>query len=118
MARAMERAEAERLDAADPIAWLRDRFVIDDEGQVYLVGNSLGRLPRATVPALEAAVREGWGRRLVGAWHDWIEVGQEVGDRLGQALLGAAPGQVTVSDSTTVNLYKLASAALDARPGR
>jgi kynureninase len=118
MAQPTGRAEAERLDAADPIAWLRDRFVIDDPRELYLAGNSLGRLPRATAPALEAAVRDGWGRRLVGAWHDWIEVCQEVGDRLGEALLGAAPGQVAVSDSTTVNLYKLASAALDARPGR
>ena len=114
----MNRAEAERLDQQDAIGWLRDRFVIDDPGLIYLDGNSLGRLPRATVAAVEEAMCAGWGNRLVRAWHDWIDVGQRVGDRLGDALLGAAPGQVAISDSTSVNLYKLAAAALDARPGR
>lgn len=114
----MDREQAERLDAEDPIAWLRDRFVIDDEDLIYLDGNSLGRLPRATAAAVEEAMRAGWGGRLVQAWQDWIDVGQRVGDRLGEALLGAAAGQVAVGDSTSVNLYKLATAALDTRPGR
>ena len=114
----MNRAEAERLDEQDAIGWLRDRFVIDDPDLIYLDGNSLGRLPKATVSAVDEAMCAGWGNRLVRAWHDWIDVGQQVGDRLGEVLLGAAPGQVAISDSTSVNLYKLATAALDARPGR
>jgi len=114
----VKRAEAEHLDAKDSIGWLRDRFVIDDPELIYLDGNSLGRLPKATVAAVEEAMCAGWGNRLVRAWHDWIDVSQRVGDRLGQAMLGAAPGQVAVSDSTSVNLYKLATAALDTRPGR
>src|SRR5262249_25618344 len=114
----VKRAEAERLDAEDPIGWLRDHFVIDDPGLIYLDGNSLGRLPKSTVAAVNEAMRAGWGSRLGRAWHDWIDVGQRVGDHLGKKLLGAAPGQVAVSDSTSVNLYKLATAALDTRPGR
>ena len=96
----------------------RDRFVIDDE-LVYLDGNSLGRLPRATVERLRDVVAEQWGERLIRAWDEgWMELPVELGDRLGAAALGAAPGQVVVADSTTVCFYKLASAALDARPGR
>jgi kynureninase len=114
----LERAGAERLDALDPIAWLRERFVIDEPDVIYLDGNSLGRLPRATVPVVEEALYRGWGHRLVGSWHDWLDLGQRIGDRLGSALLGAAPGQVAVGDSTSVNLYKLASAALGARADR
>ena len=114
----MDREQAERLDAEDPIAWLRDRFVIDDEHLIYLDGNSLGRLPKDTVAAVNTGMRAGWGGRLVRAWQEWIDVGQRVGDRLGEALLGAGVGQVAVGDSTSVNLYKLATAALDTRPGR
>jgi kynureninase len=114
----LERAEAERLDSADDLAWLRDRFVIDEDGPLYLDGNSLGRLPRATVDAVGALLREGWGSGLVRSWLGWMERAERVGDELGRALLGAAPGQVAISDSTTVNLYKLATAALEARPRR
>ena len=113
-----DRTVAERLDAEDPIGWLRDRFVVDDPGLLYLDGNSLGRLPAATVTAMTDAVQQTWGHQLVRMWQEWIDVGQRVGDRLGQTLLGAAPGQVAVADSTSVNLYKLAAAALDARPDR
>jgi kynureninase len=113
-----DRSAAERLDAADPIGWLRERFVIDDQDLIYLDGNSLGRLPADTIPAVQRALSQDWGRDLVRAWHEWIDVGQQAGDLLGSAFLGAAPGQVAVSDSTSVNLYKLAAAALDARPGR
>ncbi len=115
---ALERSEAERLDAADEIAWLRDRFVIDDPGLIYLDGNSLGRMPRATPELVAEAMRDGWGSRLVGVWEGWVDVGQRIGGRLGEVLLGAGGGQVALSDPTTVNLYKLAAAALDARPDR
>ena len=114
----MDRDEAERLDAADPLGWLRDRFVIEEAGPLYLDGNSLGRLPRVTVAAVRRLLDEGWGAGLVRSWPEWMEHAERVGDRLGEALLGAASGQVAVSDSTSVNLYKLAAAALDARPER
>ncbi|MEY2568336.1 MAG: kynureninase [Actinomycetota bacterium] len=112
------RADAARLDEQDPLAGFRDRFVIDDEDLVYLDGNSLGRLPRATRGRLLRAVDEEWGRGLVTSWSSWVDLATDVGDRLGAAVLGAAPGQTLVSDSTSVNLYKLAVSALDARPGR
>lgn len=114
-----DRTEAERLDREDPLAQFRDRFVIDDPELIYLDGNSLGRLPRRSVERLGTMVEQEWGRRLIRAWNErWIDLPARVGDLLGRHLLGAAPGQVVVSDSTSVNLYKLAVAALDARPGR
>jgi kynureninase len=115
----LTRAHAEALDAADPLAAFRERFVLEAEGddRIYLDGNSLGRLPRETATRLAAQVEE-WGERLVGGWPDWIELPTRVGDRLAESVLGARPGEVLVCDSTTVNLYKLAHAGLDARPGR
>jgi kynureninase len=113
----LSRKAAEALDASDPLGEFRARFVIDP-ALTYLDGNSLGCLPRATVARLEAVVEQ-WGRRGVRAWDDgWLELPLEVGDRLGTAALGAAPGQTVVGDSTTVCFYKLAAAALEARPGR
>jgi len=114
----MDRCDVERLDADDPLSWMRDRFVVDDAGPLYLDGNSLGRLPKATVAAVEGALRDGWGSGLVRSWMGWMEEAERVGEALGRELLGAAPGQVAISDSTSVNLYKLAAAALDARPDR
>lgn len=98
------------------MAALRAEFDISDVGPIYLDGNSLGRPPRSTVAAIVAAAAE-WADRLVGGWEDWIDLPAQVGDRLGR-LIGAGPGQVLVCDSTTVNLYKLAAAALAARPER
>lgn len=112
------REEAAALDRSDPLAAFRDRFVIDDDGPVYVDGNSLGRLPKSTVDRLHHVVVEEWGRGLVGSWATWIERATAVGDRLAAAVLGARPGEVVVGDSTTVQLYKGAVAALDARPGR
>ena len=86
--------------------------MIDDPDTIYLDGNSLGRLPVATRDRLAALVDQ-WGSWLVRAWHDWIDLPARVGDELAEAALGARPGEVIVSDSTTVNLFKLASAALD-----
>jgi kynureninase len=110
-----ERARA--LDAADPLAAFRDRFVIADPELVYLDGNSLGRLPVATRERLRRAVDVEWGEDLIRGWDRWISLGREVGDVLA-GVLGAAPGEVVLADSTSVNLYKLAVAACDARPGR
>ncbi|MFJ9968323.1 kynureninase [Streptomyces avermitilis] len=112
------RAAAEELDAADPLAEFRERFVITDPELIYLDGNSLGRLPAATPELLREVVEEGWGGGLVRSWQDWIDWGARLGDRLAEHVLGARPGEVVVSDSTSVNLYKLAGAALDAAPGR
>ncbi|MGH3379279.1 MAG: kynureninase [Actinoallomurus sp.] len=114
----LSREGAVALDAADPIASLRDAFVRDEPGLIYLDGNSLGRLPKVTAERVARAVRDEWGRGLIRSWRRWVDLPFQVGDLIGSSLVGAAPGQVVVSDSTTVNLYKLAVAALDARPGR
>ena len=110
------RAQAGEADRADPLAAFRDDFVIDPAGPIYLDGNSLGRQSRATAAASKALL-DAWASDLVTAWEGWADLPGAVGDRIGQ-LIGAAPGQVVVSDSTTVNLHKLAVAAIDARPGR
>ena len=112
----IDRAHAERLDDADPLAPFRERFVIDDPDLLYLDGNSLGRLPIATRERLRAAVDQ-WGSELVSGWHEWIELPERAGDLLAKDVLGARAGEVIVTDSTTVNLFKLASAVLDTRPG-
>ncbi len=113
-----DREYAQELDRADPLAGFRDRFVLPDPGLRYFDGNSLGRLPRASVDRLAHVVTEEWGRGLIRSWSAWIETSRRVGDLIGAVVVGARPGEVVLSDSTTVNLYKLAAAALDARPGR
>ncbi len=113
-----DRSYAADLDAADPLAGFRDRFVREDPSLIYLDGNSLGPLPRATQARIAEVVGQEWGAGLVRSWHRWIALPGQAGDLLGKHLVGAAAGQVAVCDSTTVNLYKLACAALDARPGR
>ena len=107
------------LDGADPLAHFRDRFVIDDDLVAYLDGNSLGRLPRATLERLTAFVREEWGGRLIRGWAEsWVDLPVTVGDELGAALLGAAPGQTVIADSTSVCIFKLLHAAAGIRPDR
>ena len=107
------------LDAADTLAACRDRFVIDDDLVAYLDGNSLGRLPKATVERLTGFIRQEWGSRLIRGWDDsWVDLPVTVGDELGTALLGAAPGQTIIADSTSVNIYKLLHAAAGIRPDR
>jgi len=113
---ARERAEA--LDAADPLGRWRDRFVVADPELVYFDGNSLGRLPIATRDRLSRVIDQEWGADLIRSWEHWIDLPTTVGDRIAASVLGARPGEVLVTDSTTVNFYRLASAALDARPGR
>jgi kynureninase len=112
------REDAVELDRGDVLAEFREQFVFAD-ASIYLDGNSLGRLPRATAERLERVVGVQWGERLIGSWNEgWLELPLVVGDQIGAAVLGAAPGQVVVADSTTVCFYKLAAAALDARQGR
>jgi kynureninase len=104
------------VTAADPLAAFRDRFVVDDPDLCYLAGNSLGRLPRATVERLRRVVADEWGGGLVRSWEEWIDLPTRVGDAIG-ALLGAAPGSVVVADSTTVNLHAVLTAACTVRDG-
>ncbi len=116
MAGPLSREHAAALDAADALAGFRERFVNTDPERIYLDGNSLGRLPVATRDRLRELTEE-WGDRLVSGWPDWIDAPTRVGDALAAGVLGAQPGEVVVADSTTVNLFKLCSAALDLRPG-
>ncbi|SNC64422.1 Kynureninase [Kytococcus aerolatus] len=117
------RARAAELDAADPLAGYRERFVPMGEGQgaeagevfAYLDGNSLGRPLKAAGEALQDIVAGAWGTRLIRSWDEqWMELPLRLGDRVGQVALSAAAGQVVVADSTTVMLYKLLRAGLDA----
>jgi len=114
----IDRAHAESLDAGDPLGHLADRFVVDDPELIYLDGNSLGRLPRSTLARLAAVAEHEWGSGLIRSWDTWIDLPARCGDLIARSLLGAEPGEVVVSDSTSVNLYKLAVAALDAQSGR
>jgi kynureninase len=117
----MSSQPASQLDAADPLARFRSRFVAADDPSVvaYLDGNSLGRPLTVTGERLAAFVAGEWGRGLIRSWDDaWMAEPVTVGDRLAEVALGAAPGQVIVADSTTVLLYKLIVAGVGARPGR
>ena len=108
----MNRDDLVTLDAEDPLAPLRDLFTLP-EGVIYLDGNSLGALPRATADRLREVVTREWGEGLIGSWntHDWIGLPSRVGDKIAR-LIGAGPGEVVVADSTSVNLYKVLSSAL------
>ena len=115
MAGVTDRAQAEALDAADPLAGFRARFELGGEREIYLDGNSLGRLPVATRQRVLAVFDE-WSSEIVSGWPRWIDLPLTAGDALG-ALIGAAPGEVVATDSTTVNLYKLVQAAVSLRGG-
>lgn len=110
--------DAAGLDAADPLRPFRDRFVLDDGPLAYLDGNSLGRPPRATLERLDRLYRAEWAQDLIGGWDRWVHLPTEVGDELGAAVLGAAPGQTVVADSTSVLLFKALHAAAALRPDR
>ena len=112
----MTRDDLEALDRVDPLAPLRARFVVDDPSLVYLDGNSLGRLSHDVVDAVQSTLAT-WGRDLVLAWDEWVDIATEVGDAIGTQLLGAQPGETLAGESTTVSLYKLLSAAHAQRPG-
>jgi kynureninase len=113
--------KATDLDAADPLAKFRDRFITPHDADVisYLDGNSLGRPLKRTAELMDEFIREKWAGRLIRGWTDeWMEWPLTLGDRLGSVALGAANGQTVIADSTTVLIYKLARAAVDARTGR
>jgi kynureninase len=113
MNNAMPSIEAARaLDAADPLAPFRAQFSIPDPDLIYLDGNSLGRLPLRAAELVRAVVEAQWGGRLVRGWGEgWYTAPRRIGEKIAR-LVGAAPGQVVISDSTSVNLFKMASAAL------
>jgi kynureninase len=112
------RDEAKKLDAADPLAFARERFVLPD-GTIYLDGNSLGALPKATSPQLFDTVERQWGEDLIASWnkHGWIDAPMRVAAKL-TPVVGARPSELLVADSTSVCLFKLLAAAVRARPGR
>jgi len=106
------------LDAADPLARYLDEFAPTEPGIVYFDGNSLGRPTKVALERI-AYLGEAWAQRLIRGWDEgWLDLPLRVGDQLAEGVLGAREGEVAVVDSTTVNLYRVASAALDARPGR
>jgi kynureninase len=112
---------AAALDTSDPLASFRDQFIGSDDPTIpaYLDGNSLGRPLIATRDRLSRFIDETWGRRLIRAWDEgWMDDPVRIGDQIGRVVLGAAPGQTVVGDSTSVMLYKWIRAALASQPGR
>ncbi|GAC1399470.1 MAG: kynureninase [Ktedonobacteraceae bacterium] len=111
-------AYASQLDAQDPLAHFRERFFIADPDLIYMDGNSLGRLPKATIPLAEDLLHRQWGTRLIRSWNEgWFTAPERVGAKIA-ALIGAQPDEVIVADSTSVNLFKLVVTALRIQPGR
>jgi kynureninase len=114
----LDRAQCLALDADDPLAAKRGEFLLP-EGVIYLDGNSLGALPRATPARIAEVVTAQWGGDLIRSWnkHGWIELPRRVGDKIAR-LIGAGPGEVVVADSTSINLFKVLAAALRLNPQR
>src|SRR5215216_3836563 len=107
---------AKQLDQQDPLASYRRQFVANDPDLIYLDGNSLGRLPKSVIERMKKAVAEEWGTDLIRRWNKgWWESPTRIGEKIA-SLLGAAPGQVVVGDQTSINLFKLATAALTLQP--
>jgi kynureninase len=113
-----DRSTALALDAADPLAKYKQAFQVSDPDLCYLDGNSLGRMPLASIKAVNDFLTQEWGKELVDGWAHWIDEAQAAGNLLGRATLGAAEGQTLVQDTTSVNFYQLCNAAIKARPGR
>ena len=109
--------DLEALDRADPLRKFRDRFDLPDD-VIYLDGNSLGAMPRATPERLRE-VEHQWSRDLIRSWnvHGWIDLQQRIGAKIGR-LIGAREGETVVADSTSINLFKMLAAALALRPNR
>jgi kynureninase len=112
----MTRDDCLALDATDRLRPLRDRFALDQSdarGLIYLDGNSLGALPRSTMARLTQTVENEWGRDLIQSWNraGWITLAHRVGDKIAR-LVGAGPGELVATDSTSVNLFKVLSAAM------
>lgn len=114
----LTRADFEQMDADDALAFARQRFSIPD-GLIYLDGNSLGVLPAATPARMKEMVEREWGEDLISSWnkHGWMDMPLDLGAKVAP-LIGAAPEEVLVADTVSINIYKLAAAALKMRPGR
>src|SRR5690349_6710163 len=110
--------QARALDAADPLAFARDRFRIPD-GVIYLDGNSLGLLPKAAPARVAETVERQWGEDLITSWtkHGWIDWPHQVAAKLA-AIVGGSPDELLIADSTSVSLFKLIGAAFQAQRGR
>jgi len=109
---------AQEMDAQDELASFRDEFVISNPDLIYLDGNSLGRLPKRSIATLNKVIADQWGDRLIRSWNEgWMEMPRTVGAKIAR-LVGARENEVVVSETTSTNLFKLATAALRARPGR
>ena len=115
---AFTRDDALALDAQDGLAHYKSQFLVTDPSMCYLDGNSLGRIPKATIERINAFMVDEWGAKVVDGWADWIDEAARTGDLIGKSALGAASGQTLACDTTSVNFYQLCSAALKARPGR
>ena len=113
-----EELYASQLDNQDPLASFRERFIIADPNLIYLDGNSLGRLPKDTIPHLQNLIEEQWGKGLIEGWNKgWFEMPTVLGSRIAK-LIGARDDEVVVCDTTSVNLFKLATAALRYQAGK
>ncbi len=110
--------DAQQLDAADPLAFARERFSLPD-GLIYLDGNSLGALPAGAPAVLANTAERQWGEDLIGSWtkHGWIDWPTRIAAKLAP-IVGADPSELLIADSTSVSLFKLLAAAARARPGR
>jgi kynureninase len=117
MSAMLTRDDALDRDRADPLARWRDEFVIADPSLVYLDGNSLGMTPKRTIQRLQSVLADEWATDLIRSWDRWLDMPQRVGDRLAP-MIGVGPGEVSVHDSTTINLYQLIDAACALRPDR
>jgi kynureninase len=108
----MTREDALALDAADPLAALREQFALPPD-LIYLDGNSLGVLPKTAAARVQQVLQDEWGTGLIRSWNSagWMDLPQRIGDKIAR-LVGAGPGQLVVADSTSVNLFKVLSAAL------
>lgn len=114
----LNREHFEKLDKSDPLAPMRDEFCLE-KGLIYLDGNSLGPLPKATASRISEVIKQQWGVGLIRSWnsHQWMQKPTQLGDKVGR-LIGAQKGQTLVCDTTSINIFKLAAAAVKMRPGR
>jgi kynureninase len=107
---------AVQLDQQDSLASYREQFVVNDPDLIYLDGNSLGRLPKSVIERMKKAVEEEWGIDLIRGWNKgWWEAPTRIGEKIA-SLIGAAEGEVIAGDQTSINLFKLATAALTLQP--
>ncbi|HEY5001601.1 MAG TPA: kynureninase [Ktedonobacteraceae bacterium] len=114
----LDGAYASQLDAQDPLAHFRERFIITDPALIYMDGNSLGRLPKTSMPLAEDLIQQQWGKRLIRSWNEgWFTAPERVGEKIAR-LIGAQPDEVIIADSTSVNLFKLVVSALHHQRGR